>query len=298
MDKKNLIYREGVAGYVFISPFVFGFLAFTLMPMLASFALSFTNYDILSAPKFVGFANYIKMFTADAKFVKALKVTFFYAAVSVPLRLVMALVVALILKRESKLGGFYRAVYYLPSIIGGSVAVAVMWKQIFSSNGVVNALLQKIGLDISISWIADVRTAIWSLILLSIWQFGSSMLIFLAGLKQIPQNLYEAARVDGAGKVQSFFRITLPLLTPTIFFNLVMQMINGFMAFTQSYIITGGKPLNSTLFYAFYLYQQAFTNYHMGYACAMAWIMLVIIVAFTALIFKSSSQWVYYENER
>ena len=124
------------------------------------------------------------------------------------------------------------------------------------------------------------------------------MLIFLAGLKQIPQNLYEAARVDGAGKVQSFFRITLPLLTPTIFFNLVMQMINGFMAFTQSYIITGGKPLNSTLFYAFYLYQQAFTNYHMGYACAMAWIMLVIIVAFTALIFKSSSQWVYYENER
>ncbi|MCD7909096.1 MAG: sugar ABC transporter permease, partial [Clostridium sp.] len=208
------------------------------------------------------------------------------------------LAVAQILKRESRLGGFYRAVYYLPSIIGGSVAVAVMWKQIFSSNGVVNALLQGIGLDVSISWIADVRTAIWSLILLSIWQFGSSMLIFLAGLKQIPQNLYEAARVDGAGKVQNFFCITLPLLTPTIFFNLVMQMINGFMAFTQSYIITGGKPLNSTLFYAFYLYQQAFTNYHMGYACAMAWVLLVIIAAFTALVFKSSSQWVYYENER
>ena len=293
-----MIHKESVAGYVFISPFIFGFMVFTLIPIVASFILSFTDYDILSEPKFVGIENYVKMFTSDAKFLKALKVTFFYAAVSVPLRLVMALIVAMILKRESKLSGFYRAIYYLPSIIGGSVAVAVMWKQIFSSNGVVNALLQQSGLDISISWIADVRTAIWSLILLSIWQFGSSMLIFLAGLKQIPQNLYEAARVDGANKVQNFFCITLPLLTPTIFFNLVMQMINGFMAFTQSYIITGGKPLNSTLFYAFYLYQQAFTNYHMGYACAMAWVLLMIIAVFTALIFKSSNQWVYYENER
>ncbi len=294
---RAVLCHEQAAGYVFIAPFIIGFMIFTIIPIIASFLLAFTDYDILSKPSFIGLDNFIKMFTADSKFIKSLEVTFFYAVVSTPLRLLMALVVAMILVRPSKLSAIYRAVYYLPSIIGGSVAVAVMWKQIFSSDGVINALLMSVGIPCEQSWLGNKNTAIWVLILLSVWQFGSSMLIFLAGLKQIPRTLYEAAIVDGAGKIQSFFKITLPLLTPTIFFNLVMQTINGFMAFTQSYIITGGKPLNSTLFYAFYLYQKAFTNYDMGYACAMAWVLLVIVASVTAILFKSSGRWVYYESK-
>jgi multiple sugar transport system permease protein len=210
----------------------------------------------------------------------------------------MALAVAMIMTKKTKVTGFYRAVYYLPSIIGGSVAVAVMWKQMFSSDGVINSLLQALGFDVTISWIGNKNTAIWVLILLAVWQFGSSMLIFLAGLKQIPKSYYEAATVDGASPVKSFFSITLPLLTPTIFFNLVMQTINGFMVFNSGYIITGGKPLNSTLFYALYLYQKAFTDYDMGYACAMAWVLLAVISVITALVFATSKRWVYYESER
>ncbi len=288
--------KEAVAGYVFIMPFIIGFLCFTIIPVVVSFYLSFTDYGLFSEPKWVGLDNYIKMFTSDQKYIKSISVTFFYAFISVPLKLLMALIVALILVKESKLSGVYRAVYYLPSILGGSVAVSVMWKQLFSTDGVINSFLQRLGFDIDISWIGNVKTAIWVLILLTVWQFGSSMLIFIAGLKQIPTSLYEAAKVDGANSVKCFFNITLPLLTPTIFFNLVMQTINGFMAFTQSYIITGGKPLNSTLFYAFYLYQQAFTDYHMGYACSMAWVLLAIIAFMTAIIFKTSDKWVYYES--
>ena len=254
----NFLCKQSVAGYIFILPFIIGFLVFTIIPMISSLYLSFTDYSILGSPKWVGLKNYIKMFTKDSKYLKSLKVTFFYAFASVPLKLLMALVVAMIMTKKTKLTGIYRAVYYLPSIIGGSVAVAVMWKQLFSSSGVINSVLQALGLDVTISWIGNPKTAIWVLILLSVWQFGSSMLIFLAGLKQIPKSYYEAARVDGASAAKSFFKITLPLLTPTIFFNLVMQMINGFMVFNSGYIITGGKPLNSTLFYALYLFEKAF----------------------------------------
>ena len=256
----NFLCKQSVAGYIFILPFIIGFLVFTIIPMISSLYLSFTDYSILGSPKWVGLKNYAKMFTKDSKYLKSLKVTFFYAFASVPLKLLMALVVAMIMTKKTKLTGIYRAVYYLPSIIGGSVAVAVMWKQLFSSSGVINSVLQALGLDVTISWIGNPKTAIWVLILLSVWQFGSSMLIFLAGLKQIPKSYYEAARVDGASATKSFFKITLPLLTPTIFFNLVMQMINGFMVFNSGYIITGGKPLNSTLFYALYLYEKAFTT--------------------------------------
>ena len=191
------------------------------------------------------------------------------------------------------MSGFYRAAYYLPSIIGGSVAVAVLWKRMFAVDGTINSLLQMVGVDSHRAWLGDTKTAIWVLILLTVWQFGSSMLVFLASLKQIPVDLYEAARVDGSGKISTFFRITLPLLTPTIFFNLVMQMINGFLAFTQSLIITQGKPMDTTLFYAVYMYQQSFQFNNAGYGAAMAWVMLLIIGLFTLVLFKTKKFWVY-----
>ena len=288
--------RESVAGYMFISLFIIGFLVFTIIPMIASLYLSFTNYNILGDAKWIGIANYVKMFTRDSKYLKSLSVTFFYAFVSVPLKLLMALIVAMIMTRQSRVTGLYRSVYYLPSIIGGSVAVAVMWKQLFASDGVINSVLQALSINSTKSWIGSRDSAIWVLILLTVWQFGSSMLIFLAGLKQIPKTYYEAATMDGAGKVRGFFSITLPLLTPTIFFNLVQQTINSFLAFTQSKLITNGEPRNSTLFYTVYQYNKAFPaqgKSQMGYASALAWIMLVIVSVVTLLLFWSRKKWVY-----
>lgn len=244
---KKAMNNERTAGMIFTMPFTIGFLLFMIVPMGISLYYSFCSYDILSPPVFTGLQNFKTMF-ADETFYKSIKVTFFFAFVSVPLRLLFALIVAMLLLKSTKLTGFYRAAYYLPSIIGGSVAVAILWKRMFATDGVINKLLQAVGINCTMSWLGNTKTAIWVLIILAVWQFGSSMLIFLSSLKQIPQSLYEAANVDGANGISKFFRITLPLLTPTIFFNLVMQMINGFLAFTQSYIITQGKPMNSTLF--------------------------------------------------
>lgn len=274
-------------------PFIIGFLVFLIIPMGMSLYYSFCDYDILSPPVFTGLDNYIEMFTADETFWHSVKATFLFAFISVPLRLIFALIVALILVKSTKATGFYRAAYYLPSILGGSVAVAVLWRRIFATDGVLNSILGMFGLDTQFAWLGNTKTAIWTLILLAIWQFGSSMLIFLSALKQIPQDLYEAADVDGANKFVKFFKITLPLLTPTIFFNLVMQMINGFLAFTQSLIITDGKPMDSTLFYAVYIYRQAFSFNHAGYASAMAWIMLLFIGLLTLILFKTKKYWVY-----
>lgn len=289
--------REGVAGYVFIAPFIIGFLLFTFLPIVASLFLSFTQYNPLSSAQWIGLRNFKEIFFEDETFLKTLGVTFFYALVSVPLRLIAALLVAMLLVRPSKLSGIYRAVYYLPSILGGSVAVAVLWKRLFASDGTLNMLLQAVGIPCDIAWLSRTDTAIWTLIILAVWQFGSSMLVFLSGLKQIPTTLYEAATIDGANAVKRFFRITIPMLTPVIFFNLVMQLISGFIAFTQSYLITGGKPMDSTLFYAVYVYQQSFGYQRMGYGCALAWIMLIIVSLMTALVFKSSDKWVFYESK-
>ena len=280
------------AWYVFTLPFIIGFFVFLLVPMLLSVYYSFCDYDILSPPRFIGLDNFAEMLT-DETFFKVLGVTFYFAFVSVPLKLLFALFVAMLLVKNSRLSGFYRAAYYLPSVIGGSVAVSVLWKRMFATDGVINSLLQAVGIDCHFSWLGDTRTAIWVLILLVVWQFGSSMLIFLSSLKQIPQSLYEAAEVDGAGRVSRFFRITLPLLTPTIFFNLVMQMINGFLAFTQCYIITQGQPLNSTLLYTVYMYQQSFEFYNTGYGAALAWVMLGIIGLITLALFATKRFWVY-----
>ena len=292
---KKALSKESTAGIIFTLPCTIGFLLFMIVPMGISLYYSFCKYDILSPPVFTGLDNFVKMFQ-DETFYKAIGVTFYFALVSVPLRLVFALIVAMLLLKNSKMSGFYRAAYYLPSIIGGSVAVAILWKRMFATDGVVNRLLGAVGIETTFAWLGNTKTAIWVLILLAVWQFGSSMLIFLSALKQISKELYEAAEVDGANGIQKFFRITLPLLTPTIFFNLVMQMINGFLAFTQSYIITQGKPMNSTLFYTVYMYQQSFEFYNTGYGAALAWVMLAIIGAITLLLFATKKFWVYEEG--
>lgn len=291
-------FRDNLAGYFFIAPWLIGFFAFTIIPILVSLYFSFTDYDLLSAPVLNGFNNFIAMIH-DETFWKSLAVTFHYAFVSVPFRLSVALFIAMLFHRKAKFLRFYQTVYYLPSIIGGSIAVAVMWRRLFMADGAFNAALGLIGIKSDISWIGNPRTAIWTLIVLAAWQFGSSMLIFLAGLKQIPDSYYEAADIDGATPWRKFVNITIPHLTPVIFFNLVMQLINGFTVFTQAFIVSNGSgdPMNSTLVYALYLYKKAFEYYQMGYGSAMAWVLVLIIAVFTALIFKSSTFWVYYESK-
>lgn len=294
---KYYLYKEAVSGYVFASPFIIGFLAFTIIPMLYSFYISFTSFKIASPPVWIGLSNYIRMFTNDPRFIKSVTVTLYYVFVSVPLKVGFALVVAFLLTRPTKLAPFYRSVYYLPSLVGGSVAVSLVWKELFAIKGLVNNTLSVFGLKEAISWLGDPTYAIWVLIILTVWQFGSSMIIFAAGLQQIPVSYYEAAQIDGASVVQQFFHITMPCLSPVILFNLVMQTISGFMNFTQAFIITKGGPMESTHFYALYLYKSAFNYFEMGYASAMAWVLLLMVAVVTALIFKTSSRWVFYESK-
>lgn len=296
---KSRALKDNLSGYAFISPFIIGFTTFTVVPMLISLYLSFTNYDLFTTPTWIGLGNYKEMFFGDEKFWKSLSVTFYYVLAGVPLRLMFALFVAMLLNQNMKGIGIYRVLFYLPSIIGGSVAVAIMWRNIFGNEGVINALLFFMGIDNKILWYQDPTSALWTLILLAVWQFGSSMLIFLAGLKNIPPTYYEAASVDGANAIRKFFKITLPLLSPIIFFNLVMQTISAFMTFTPAYIISKGEggALDGTLLYPLYLFQKAFNFFQMGYASAMAWVMLIIVGLTTLILFKTSSLWVYYESK-
>ncbi|WP_439649666.1 carbohydrate ABC transporter permease [Gracilibacillus salinarum] len=299
MKKKKQLRSQrsiDITGFTFIAPWLIGFLGFIVGPMIASLYFSFTNYDLLSAPSWIGFENYITMFTEDARFIQALKVTFIFVFGSVPLKLAFALFVAMLFNTRRKGVGLYRTLYYVPSILGGSVAVAVVWRELFGREGALNDVLAIFGIE-GTSWVTSPDFALSTLILLVVWQFGSPMLIFLAGLKAIPNELYEAAAVDGASPFLQFIKITLPMLSPVIFFNLVMQTIQGFMAFTQSFLITNGGPMDRTLFYAVYLYEKAFAHFDMGYASALAWILLLICALFTALIFKSAQSWVYYESE-
>ncbi|WP_058306512.1 carbohydrate ABC transporter permease [Gracilibacillus massiliensis] len=285
-----------LVGFAFISPWLIGFLGFIVGPMLASLYFSFTDYDLLSAPTWIGLQNYVEMFTNDPRFFQAIKVTFIFVFGSVPLKLAFALFVAMLFNTKRKGVGLYRTLYYVPSILGGSVAIAVVWRQLFGREGAVNDILGFFGIE-GTSWVSSPDFALSTLIILVVWQFGSPMLIFLAGLKAIPNELYEAAAVDGASKFLQFVRITLPMLSPVIFFNLVMQTIQGFMAFTQSFLITNGGPMDRTLFYAVYLYEKAFAHFDMGYASALAWILLIICGIFTAFIFQTAKSWVHYESE-
>jgi multiple sugar transport system permease protein len=291
--------RRNAAGYLFLLPWLVGFFGLTLGPTIASLYLSFTDYDLLTPARWTGLKNYEYAFFQDQHFQSALSVTFRYVLWSVPLKLTAALALAMALDKGIRGVAIYRAVFYLPSLLGASVAIAVLWLQIFGGNGLVNELLALIGFSGMPSWVSHPDYALGTLVVLAVWQFGSPMIIFLAGLRQIPQDLYEAASMDGAGPARQFFRITLPLLAPVIFFNLVLQTIEGFKAFTQAFIVSGGNgsPVDSTLFYTLYLYIEAFANFRMGYASALAWVLLVIIAAFTALAFLSSRYWVYYEDE-
>lgn len=291
--------RRNLAGYTFLLPWLIGFFALSVGPILSSFYLSFTDYDAVRAPQWVGLENYEYMIQYDRRFWKALQVTFTFVLISVPAKLIFALAVAMILDKGVRAIGWYRALFYLPSILGGSIAVAVLWRQLFDNDGLVNTLLGVVGVD-GPNWLSDPRYSLTTLIVLAMWQFGSPMLIFLAGLRTIPQELYEAAEIDAAGKVRQFFAITLPLLAPVIFFNLVLQMIEAFKSFSGAFVISGGKgaPLDSLLFFTVYLYNEAFSFFRMGYASALAWVLLLIIAVFTAIAFWSSKYWVHYENER
>jgi len=290
-------WRRNAPGYLFLLPWFIGFFGLTLGPILTSLYLSFTDFDLLTPPRLNNAANYIRIFTADPKFVQSMKVTIFFVLFSVPLKLAFALAVALLLNRGMRGLPVYRAIFYLPSLLGASVAIAVLWRQLFARDGVVNHVLGLVGIE-GPPWISDPRYSLWTLVVLSIWQFGSPMIIFLAGLRQIPQDMYEAASLDGASRWRQFWKITLPLLTPVVFFNAIIQTIEGFKSFTPAFIISGGtgNPINSTLFYTLYLYQEAFSFFRMGYASALAWILLAIVALFTAFSFLTSRFWVHYDS--
>jgi multiple sugar transport system permease protein len=291
------IWQKDAPGYLFLLPWLIGFLGLTIGPMVTSLYLSFTHFDLLTAPRWAGADNYIRMFTNDPKFLASMRVTMFFVIFSVPLKLAFALAVAMLLNRGIRGLPLYRALFYLPSLLGASVAIAILWRQIFAGDGLINKLLAMVGI-IGPSWISNPNYSLWTLIVLSIWQFGSPMIIFLAGLRQIPQDMYEAASLDGASKWRQFVKITLPLLTPVVFFNAIIQTIEAFKSFTPAFIISGGtgNPINSTLFYTLYLYQEAFGFFRMGYASALAWVLLLLVGLFTAFSFLTSKYWVHYDE--
>ena len=290
----GFIHSDNVVGYLFAAPFILGFLCLTLYPMGLSLYYSFCNYKIGGAPEWIGLTNYLNLLH-DFQFGNSLLVTIQYVIIGVPLKLVFALLVAMLLTKPTRVQGFYRAVYYIPSLIGGSVAVALVWKQLFGSRGPVVSLIKGLGAT-GFNFFGNPAWAFLPLVLCNAWQFGSSMLIFASGLKQIPKDYYEAAEIDGAGVMKRFFSITLPCLSPIILFNLIMQLISGFMTFTQAQIITQGGPNYATNYIALNIFTEGFSYSHMGYACAESWVMLLIMAAITGIIFKTSSNWTFYET--
>jgi len=288
--------REALAGYLFVAPLLLGLLAFTLGPILQSLYISFTRYDIFTPSTFVGLRNY-KALLADRLFWQSLKITTIYAVVSVPLQLSLGLAVALLMNAKVRGITLFRTIYYLPAVVSG-VAVSLLWVWIFNpSYGLANVALKAVGLPPQ-RWLADPATALPSLIFMSLWGIGGGMVIYLAGLQGVPEHLYESASLDGANALQQFRHVTLPMLTPVIFYNLVMGLIGSFQTFTQAFVMTSGGPANATLFYVLYLFRQAFSYFHMGYASAMAWVLFSIILVLTLLVFKSSALWVYTEGKR
>lgn len=289
-------HKENVPGHIFLAPWTLGLFAITLFPMAATLYLAFTNYNLLQSPEWTGLDNIQRMF-GDERLHNSLQVTFTYVFVGVPMQLAVSLAVAMLLDRGMRGLSFYRSVFYLPSMLGSSVAIAVLWRQIFGHSGLINQLLEMVGIE-GQGWVSSPDTALGTLIILHVWTFGAPMVIFLAGLRQIPDMYYEAAAIDGASRFKQFFTITIPLLTPIIFFNLVMQLINAFQNFTQAFVVSGGTggPADSTLFYTLYLYHQGFTRFDMGYASAMAWLLVLIIASLTAVNFLLAKYWVHYDD--
>src|SRR5690606_8722566 len=287
---------DGRAAAVFLLPWFIGLVVITIGPLIASLYLSFTDFDLLTSPNWIGFENYLELFQ-DSRWLKSLKVTFIYVITAVPLQLGVALALAIFLDKGLRGLNFYRSLFYLPSLLGGSVAIAVLWRQIFGKDGLINGFLVVFGIE-GPGWINNPDTSLLTLIALAAWMFGSPMVIFLAGLRQIPDMYYEAAALDGAGRWRQFRSITFPMLTPIVFFNVVLQIIEAFQSFTQAFVVSGGTggPADSTLFYTLYLYQKGFGSLDMGYASAMAWVLLLIIAVFTAINFATSKHWVFYDE--
>lgn len=287
--------REALSFYLFISPWMLGFLFFYLGPIIASFYFSLTSWDLLTPPRFIGFANYERILTLDLDFRQALKVTTIYTLSYVPLDLILGLLCALLLNRKDRWIGIFRTIYYMPSVLTG-VAYVVMWMWVFNPQaGLMNSLLRLVGIQ-GPRWLLDPRWALSALVIMSLWSVGRSMIIFLAGLQDIPQEMQEAAAIDGANGWNRFWRITLPMLTPSILFNLVFSMIMTFQSFTNVFVATNGGPLNATLFYVLYLYRKAFEHLAMGYASALAWILFLLVLFLTLIIFSTSSKWVFYRG--
>jgi multiple sugar transport system permease protein len=293
----NASRKEGITFYLLISPWLLGFLFFILGPMVSSLYISFTNWDLLTNSKWIGLENYIKAFTGDDLFWQSLKVTMIYSLFSVPLGLIVSLGVAMLLNQAVRGMRIFRTIFYLPAVVSG-VSVMVLWMYIFNPQiGLLNTFLGYLGIN-GPGWIFDPKWAMVSIIIMGLWGVGGGIIIWLAGLNGIPDYLYEAADLDGASKFQKFMHITIPMLTPTIFFNLITGIIGALQTFGQAYVMTKGGPMNSTLFFNYYLFKKAFEEFDMGYASALAWILFIIIFIFTLLVFKSSAFWVHYEGER
>lgn len=281
-------------GLVYILPWFLGFLAFSLIPMVASLFFSFYDFNYFTKMRPVGLGNFARMFD-DPDFFSSIKATFTFVVFAVPAKILAALLMAMLLNTKLKAINLYRTIFYLPSILAGSVAIGILWRLMYTKDGMINTFIKAFGLAPH-NWLGDPKTAIYVLCLLPIWQFGSSMVIFLAALKQVPSQLYEAARIDGCGAVKQFRAITLPMLTPVILFNLVMQSINAFQEFSSAFVISGGGPAKTTYLYSMLIYDQAFTMRRMGYASALSWFLFAIILVFTAILFTTSGKWVFYED--
>ncbi|MBC5850428.1 carbohydrate ABC transporter permease [Vibrio metschnikovii] len=291
------MYESRKLGLAYLSPYIIGLIVFTAFPFVSSFLMSFTDYDLMTAPKFVGIENYRYMLSEDDLFWKSMSVTFLYVFLTIPVKLAFALFIAFILNFKLKGIGFFRTAYYIPSILGSSIAIAVLWRALFAIDGVLNGMLDFIGID-PINWLGEPAFALFSITLLRAWQFGSAMVIFLAALQNVPQSQYEAAMIDGASKWQMFLKVTVPLITPVIFFNFIMQTTQAFQEFTAPYVVTGGGPMKSTYLISLYIYETAFKFFDMGYGSALAWSLFIVVAIFTAISFRSSKYWVFYSGDK
>ena len=288
--------RRRYIGLLFISPWIIGFLVLQLYPFITSLIYSFAEYNIISSPKFIGIQNYVQLLTRDREFWNSLRVTVIYTLFTVPGKLVVALLVAVLMNKNMRGVNAIRTIYYLPSLFGGSIAVSILWKLMFQNTGIINQIIGLVGVQ-PVKWLGNPNTAMPVIIMLNLWQFGSAFVMFLAALKNVPGELYEAAEIDGANRVVQFFRITLPQISSIIFFNIIMQTITALQSFTGPMVITNGGPLKATYVLGLKLYTEAFSYYKMGYACAISWVIFILIMAVTGVLFRFSSMVVYYEDK-